>query len=55
MAADGIVAGLILYASTEHDCGAAYYENMRQERELHALHREAAAKGMKLVQLREPD
>jgi transposase len=31
------------------DRGAAYYENMREERELHALHRKAAAKGMKLV------
>ena len=31
------------------DRGAAYYENMRQERELHALHRKAAAKGLKLV------
>jgi transposase len=31
------------------DRGAAYYENMRHERELHALHRKAAAKGMRLV------
>ncbi|MDQ1473495.1 MAG: transposase [Bryobacterales bacterium] len=31
------------------DRGAACYENMRQERELHALHRKAATKGMKLV------
>jgi hypothetical protein len=31
------------------DRGAACYENMREERELHALHRKAAAKGMKLV------
>jgi transposase len=31
------------------DGGAAYYEDMREVRELHALHRKAAAKGMKLV------
>lgn len=31
------------------DRGAAYFENKRQERELQALHRKAASKGMKLV------
>lgn len=31
------------------DRGAAYYENQREQRELQALHRKAAAKGMKLV------
>ena len=31
------------------DRGASYFENKRQERELQALHRKAASKGMKLV------
>jgi len=33
------------------DRGAAYYEQQREQRELKALHRKAAAKGMKLIPL----
>jgi hypothetical protein len=33
------------------DRGAAYYEQQREQRELKALHRKAAAKGMKLTPL----